>query len=127
MTLYTSWADVPPGAWPYRWFTPKELACKGTGELLVNHDAIARLERMRDMAGKPFIITSAYRSPMHNARVGGRPMSFHKFGRAFDIRLAGHNKEQLIALAGAVGFGGIEARGDVFLHVDTGRQRTWNY
>ena len=89
--------------------------------------AINKLEQMRELVGKPLIITSAYRSPFHNARVGGAPRSFHKLGRAFDIRLKGHDKDHLFILARAVGFGGVAARGNSFIHVDTGGKRTWKY
>ena len=125
--LYESWRDVPADMWPWLYFTPRELACRGTGSLLVDVDAIDRLERMRGIVGKPFIITSAYRSPLHNARVGGAPRSFHKLGRAFDIRLQGHVKGYLMEIAREVGFGGVAARRNSFIHVDTGRMRTWEY
>ena len=126
MKLYEHWSEVPRSAWPYRYFTPKELACKGTGELLVDHDAICKLEAMREIIGRPFIITSAYRSPLHNARVGGAPRSKHKEGKAFDIALAGHNKDALKQAAIKAGFGGI-AFARSFIHVDTGARRTWRY
>jgi len=124
--LFAHWSDVKQ--WPYRYFTPRELASKGDGSLLVDHDAIARLDRMRDMIGKPFIITSAYRDPLHNARVGGAPQSYHKRGKAFDISLRGHNVDQMKRAAERVGFGGIAvSRRGSFIHVDTGTRRTWEY
>lgn len=122
--LYSHYSEV--NNWPYKYFTPRELASKGGGSLLVDHDAISKLELMREIVGRPFIITSAYRDPLHNARVGGAPRSFHKYGKAFDISLRGHNKDQLKAAAIEAGFGGI-AFAKTFLHVDTGRRRTWSY
>lgn len=124
--LYSHYSQVKPEHWPYRFFVPQELASKGDGSLLVVHDAIARLDAMREAVGKPFIITSAYRDPLHNARVGGAPRSYHKQGRAFDIALRGHDKDALRRAAEQAGFGGI-AFANSFIHVDTGPRRTWSY
>lgn len=121
--LYAHWSQVKD--WPYTHFTPKELASRGDGSLLVDHDAISRLEAMREIIGRPMVINSAYRDPLHNARVGGSPMSMHKQGRAFDISLRGHIKRELIDAAKAVGFTGLGVRYKTFIHVDTGRVRTW--
>lgn len=122
--LYDHWSDVKQ--WPYRYFEPKELASRGNGSLLIDHDAISKLDAMRRMIDKPFIITSAYRDPLHNARVGGAPRSYHKQGKAFDILLRGHDRDTLQAAALEAGFGGI-AFANSFLHVDTGPRRSWRY
>jgi len=74
----------------------------------------------------PFQINSAYRCPIHNARIGGAPLSMHKFGRAFDIALTDHvDREKLIKCALQVGAGGIGENYKTFVHVDTGRRRSW--
>lgn len=122
--FYQNYSQVKE--WPFKYFKPAELASKGDGSILVDMDAIARLESMREMVGKPLKITSGYRDPIHNAKVGGAPLSMHKFGRAFDISLAGHDANQLEACAKRAGFGGI-AKAKTFIHVDTGRVRTWTY
>jgi hypothetical protein len=122
--LYAHYSHIPVHAWHYRWFTPRELASKGDGSLLVDHDAISKLERMREILGKPLIITSAYRDPLHNARVGGAPMSMHRFGRAFDIASQGRVRQELYQAAVEAGFTGFGFY-NTFLHVDTGRKRQW--
>lgn len=124
--LYSHHSQIDLADWPYRYFMPRELASKGDGSLLVDHDAIARLDAMRHAVGIPFIITSAYRDSLHNARVGGAPRSYHKRGQAFDILLRGHNPDQLRREAERAGFGGI-AFANTFIHVDTGPRRTWRY
>lgn len=43
------------------------------------------LDKCRDLAGVPFVITSSYRSPSKNRRVGGSVGSMHLYGRAVDI------------------------------------------
>ena len=122
MTLYAHHTDIDGWDWPN--FSPAEVACRGTGELLVNVPALDTLQAARDALGAPMRINSAYRSPLHNARVGGAPMSRHKFADAFDIALAGHEPDELEAAcleAGFKGFGYYQT----FLHVDIWNRRTW--
>lgn len=60
------------------------------GEVLRNIYCLAnRLQVIRDMLGKPVIITSGYRSPAHNRQVGGVENSYHTRGMAVDITVAG--------------------------------------
>lgn len=110
----------------WRWtnFTREELSCKGTGQLVVNEAALDKLQAMRGMVGKPFVITSAYRSPEHNKRVGGAQKSMHLQGRAFDISTKGHNKHELYEAAVEAGFTGFGFYNN-FIHVDDGKPRSW--
>ena len=81
---------------------------------------------------KPFEVISGYRAPATNAtlqRTGGggvATQSLHMEGRAIDIRLAGVPLTELrdAALALRAGGVGFYAR-DGFVHVDTGRVRSW--
>lgn len=43
------------------------------------------LERVRGLVGSPIVITSGYRSPELNRKVGGSKNSQHMFGEAADI------------------------------------------
>jgi hypothetical protein len=43
------------------------------------------LEPIRTLWGAPIRCVSGYRSPQHNARVGGAPQSLHMRGQAADI------------------------------------------
>ena len=47
------------------------------------------LEQVRNVLGRPVIITSGYRSPAVNAAVGGTATSQHCFGLAADITVPG--------------------------------------
>lgn len=124
--LYTRWQDVPADAWRWPNFTPRELACKGSGALLVDEGALDRLQEVRQRIGRPLRINSAYRSEAHNRAEGGSPTSLHKLGRAFDVALStGVSRERLTAMAKAAGFTGI-GQYDSFVHVDTGPARTWD-
>lgn len=114
--------------WDYdRWpnFTPEEMECRGTGKLRVRKDALDALQALRTCIGKPFYINSAYRSPEHNAAVGGAKNSQHLHGRAFDIALRGFTGPTIERMAREHGFRGI-GRYNTFIHIDT-RERgaTW--
>ena len=85
---YDHWRDVPLDAWRWPHFSPQEIACRGTGKLLINEPALDKLQVLRDRLGKPLIVRSAYRSPEHNRAVGGATRSKHMDGAAFDIAMA---------------------------------------
>jgi hypothetical protein len=124
--LYEHYADVPMAGWRWSSFSPREIACKGTGKVLVNFDALDKLQALRDRLGKPLILTSAYRSPEHNRRVGGAKNSKHMEGIAFDVRMDNHDPHEFEAAARAVGFTGFGYYvKSGFMHIDTGPSRSW--
>lgn len=122
------WRDVPPAAWPWPNFTPAEIACRGTGKLKVWCEAMDRLQMLRTAINRPMIVTSAHRSPEHNARIGGAPRSRHVAGDAFDVSMANHDPECFEAAARAAGFTGFgfypPAKGN-FIHIDCWHAREW--
>lgn len=126
--FYTDWREVPTREWPWPNFSPEEIACKGSGALLADFDALCRLQGLRYLLGKPVHLNSAYRSEAHNKAVGGSPKSQHLLGRAFDIALPHHGftRDELTAAARAIGFTGI-GQYRSFVHVDTGPPRTWDH
>jgi uncharacterized protein YcbK (DUF882 family) len=80
-----------------------------------------------------FEIISGYRSPESNAAMAARPgsgvakHSLHMEGKAIDIRMHGCGCADLRDLALAAGRGGVGYyRSSDFVHIDTGRVRTWN-
>jgi len=118
--------EVPDSAWRWGNFSPAEIACRGTGQLTLNPDALDKLQALRDRLGKPLIIRSAYRSPEHNKAVGGAPRSNHMLGTAFDIAMANHDPVAFEAAArevGFLGFGYYPRSG--FIHIDLGPARIW--
>jgi zinc D-Ala-D-Ala carboxypeptidase len=126
MTFYTHWRDVPTTAWRWPNFSPAEIACRGTGKLLVNEAALDKLQALRERLGKPLIVLSAYRSPEHNRAVGGAKVSKHMEGIAFDIAMANHDPEAFEAAARAVGFQGFGFYPrSGFIHIDLGPARNW--
>ena len=78
-----------------------------------------------------FDIISGYRSPRTNARLAGAGRgvarrSLHMEGRAIDVRLRGVSCADLRDLALAAGRGGVGYyRSSDFVHLDTGRVRSW--
>lgn len=113
-------------------FSQRELACKcgcrtpvGVAKNLI---ILAKaLEELRTLAGGPLIITSGYRCPAHNERVGGVRGSQHVFGIAADIVSKKHTPKELAELAEKVpafvnGGVGVYSR---WIHVDVrnGRAR----
>lgn len=92
-----------------------------------------QLADLADAAGvEPrYEIISGYRSPGTNARLasassGVARRSLHMDGRAIDVRLRGVPCATLRDLAVAAGRGGVGYyRSSDFVHLDTGRVRTW--
>ena len=110
--------------WPH--FTPHEIACPCCGETCIWPEALDALERLRAALASPLRINSGHRCALHNARVGGAPLSLHK-KLAFDIALVGHDPAALLAAARSAGFTGF-GFGRTFLHLDTrGRPARWFY
>ncbi|KZD03066.1 YcbK family protein [Oceanibaculum pacificum] len=123
---YKHWRDVPERSWRWKNFSPAEIACRGTGSLRINEEALDKLQALRDQLGRPLIVRSAYRSPAHNRAVGGAPHSKHLDGTAFDIAMANHDPAAFEAAAREVGFlgFGLYPRSG-FMHVDLGPARQW--
>jgi uncharacterized protein YcbK (DUF882 family) len=92
----------------------------------VLHAAAGRCERDAE-----FEVISGYRSPESNAAMhahspGVAAKSLHMEGRAIDVRLVGCDLAQLRDAGLALGRGGVGFyRGPQFVHLDTGRVRTW--
>ena len=81
-TTYTHFRDVPESAWRWPSFSPAEIACRGTGAIKINTEAMDKLQSLRNRLGKPLIVRSAYRSPSHNRAVGGAPASKHMLAQS---------------------------------------------
>lgn len=123
---YPHWRDVPANTWRWPNFSAAEIACRGTGSIKINTEAMDKLQALRDRLGKPLIIRSAYRSPEHNRAVGGAPASKHMQATAFDIAMSNHDPAAFEAAARAVGFLGFGYYPrSGFMHIDLGPARSW--
>ncbi|MFC5919662.1 DUF882 domain-containing protein [Neisseria weixii] len=80
------------------------------------------------VSGKPdpiITINSAYRTPRRNATIEGAARnSLHMRGKAVDITMRGVTLNQLDQMAQYYKVGGIGVY-DTFIHLDTGRYRSW--
>ena len=132
--LYACWRDAPAGAaWRWPHFSARELACRCAGrycegEYFHHPGFLDALEVLRAATGA-LTVNSGRRCALHNAAVGGAPLSQHKVGIACDVRLAGHDPAALARAAVASGFRGL-GFGRSFLHLDArvrppGWRRAW--
>jgi len=79
---------------------------------------LEKLDAIREDAGIPFRITSGYRTPEHNMKVGGVKTSAHRLGRAVDIQaVSGHDKFVIVQAAIRQGIMRIGI-GKTFVHLD---------
>lgn len=101
-------------------FKVREFRCKDGGDAVFVSLRLAELlEQIRVHFGAAVTINSAYRTPSHNAKVGGTSRSQHLYGLAADIKVAGVSPavvadyaEQLLGSHGGVG------RYSTFTHID---------
>jgi uncharacterized protein YcbK (DUF882 family) len=112
-------------------FSLEEFACRDGSpvpdDLLDNVELLAKnLQVLRDHLGEPIHVNSGYRTPKYNAKVGGKPKSYHLKAMAADITVKSKTPRQLKAIVeklieqGKLKFGGIGLYPG-FLHVDVRR------
>lgn len=120
--------DIGADEWPWPHFTPEEMACRGTGKLVVSVELMDKLESLRKRLGnRPLLVTSGYRSPEHNATIeGAASNSQHLHGMAVDIALANMDGAEVEGHARMLGFTGIGRYPNKgIIHLDLGPARTW--
>lgn len=84
-------------------FNLEEFRCHdGTpvpNELLPNIELLAaNLQKLRDYLGEPVRVNSGYRTPVYNAKVGGKKKSQHLLAKAADITVKSKTPKQLAAI-----------------------------
>tara|TARA_R110002153_G_scaffold266354_1_gene429600 strand:+ start:2888 stop:3310 length:423 start_codon:yes stop_codon:yes gene_type:complete len=110
--------------WEWENFSPKEMACQGTGRLFVSKYFLDLLQELRRTLDTPLTISSGYRSPEHNQRVSSTGTAGpHTTGKAADILCHGRNAYALMDAALKLGFTGIgvQQKGSLpsrFIHLD---------
>jgi len=109
--------------WSWPDFTEAEMSCRHCGEAFIWPEFMNRLQAARTEAARPFHVLSAHRCSLHNARVGGAPLSQH-LRLAADISLQGHDRRVLFTTCRRAGFTGFGFY-STFLHIDLGRPRHW--
>lgn len=107
-------------------FNSLEFDCHGSGccsETIINPKLVEYVQQIRDHFGKSITVTSGYRCPVHNKRIGGATGSRHSKGDAADIVVSGVTPREVAKYAESIGIKGIglyetDADGH-FTHVDT--------
>lgn len=83
-----------------------------------------QLQVLRDYIKEPVRLNSGFRTPAHNARIGGAPGSQHLYAKAADIATEGYTPKQLAKVVEKLikekklWFGGIGIYNS-WIHVDT--------
>lgn len=123
--FYNNFSQVPPEIWRWDNFSPDEpnLACPCCGEFYLDEIGMDMLQAARDIIARPMTINSGHRCPIHNARVGGAPMSQHKV-MAWDISLRRMDRREIITVLRDVGFTTFGLY-QTFIHTDRRPGRFW--
>ncbi len=107
-------------------FSVREFVCRDGSFMPMDRELIRLLQKIRDHFARPVRITSGYRSPDYNAKIGGAPGSLHMCGMAADIQVDGVDPARVAAFAETLtpGGGGIGLYvGQAFAHIDTREAR----
>ena len=115
-------------------FKASEFACHGSGccsEVLIDTDLVDIVQKIRTHFGKKITVSSAYRCPTHNKRVGGVSGSYHTKGKAADIIVDGVKPAEVAKYAESIGVKGIglyeTSKDGHFVHVDTRTTKSFWY
>lgn len=117
-------------------FTLNEFACKSGARF--PQDVVANLIKLgealqviRDEVKAPISITSGYRSPEHNVKIGGAPNSTHTRGQGADFKVQGMAPSAVAAIIerlisqGKIPQGGLKAYA-TWVHYDIrGTRARW--
>lgn len=96
MSIKSYLVDTDSNVQLTKYFKVKEFACKdGSPIVFIDDYLYTVLDILRHKINKPVIITSGYRTPEHNAKVGGAKYSYHIRGMAADIRVNGMTAKEI--------------------------------
>lgn len=100
-------------------FRLSEFACPCCRQVILHPLLLKKLSKLREIINRPVYITSGYRCPEFNLKVGGIKTSYHLLGLAADVRVEGMSVFELLEYAESIEFSGIgfyEKKN--FLHLD---------
>lgn len=112
-------------------FSKSEFACHcGCGFDDVSRNLVNALQSLRIALDEPIHILSGCRCKTHNAKVRGKPHSYHLIGKAADIQIGGISPASLYDFidenADILGIGGIGLYSKQgFVHVDVRSGNKW--
>ena len=106
------------GIMEFKYFKLSDFDCQETGENGMQGSFIEELDKLREVCGFPFIITSGFRSLEHSLEKVKSAPGTHCKGLAADIRVAnGSERMMIVKHALSLGFTGIGVAKS-FIHVD---------
>lgn len=116
-------------------FSAAEFTCKHTGRCEMAPDFMARLQHLRQVYGKPMVITSGFRHATHPIEARKAEPGAHSTGHAADVAVQGADALRLVQLALGLGFTGIGVQqkgAGRFIHLDDlgqgfPRPTIWSY
>jgi len=100
-------------------FNLSEFACPCCKRVMLHPKLLAKLMELRKILERPIYITSGYRCPEYNQKIGGVVNSYHCIGLAADIQVKDISLIDLLGYAEEIDFAGIgfyEKKN--FLHLD---------
>ena len=100
-------------------FNLSEFACPCCNLVMLHPRLLMKLIELRKILERPVHITSGYRCPRYNRKVGGVANSYHCIGLAADIKVKDINLIELLEICENIDFSGIgfyEKKN--FLHLD---------
>ena len=123
-----NWNDYPN-------FSKAEFDCKHTGRNEMKPEFLEKLQELRNMYGRPIIISSGYRDPTHPIEARKASPGTHSLGLACDIRCDGKSAYYILKYAFALEFTGIGVKQHGtgrFIHLDIAahpfaRPNLWSY
>lgn len=99
--------------------------------ILIDDKLVEYLQKIRDHFGKSITITSAYRCPSYNKRIGGATQSYHSRGMAADIVVGDVSPREVAKYAESIGIKGIglyeTSKDGYFVHIDTRTSKSFWY
>lgn len=116
--------NEPKTVWKY--FKPEEKTGTFGKVEDLKFELVTMLDAAREIAGVPFKITSGYRTPEHNKKVGGVKDSAHLTREAVDIACTSdQNRHKIINALIKVGFNRIGIA-NTFIHCDISKDKSNN-
>lgn len=115
-------------------FKVSEFSCHGSGcceTVMIDDKLVEYVQKIRDHFNTAITISSGYRCPNHNKRVGGATGSRHAKGQAADIIVNGVTPAEVAKYAESIGILGIglyeTSRDGHFVHIDTRTTKSFWY
>ena len=110
-------------------FKVREFACKdGSDTVFIAPELVKLLQKIRSKFRVAVTISSGYRTPSYNKKVGGATYSQHQYGTAADIKVKGVDPKKVAAFVETImpDKGGIGIY-PTFTHVDVREVKSrWN-